>query len=118
MKAPDLMVLPRLPRDETGPVFGEPWHAQAFALALELHARGAFSWSEWAEALSQQLQGVGPADDGSRYYEYWLASLESLVETKALIAQDALAARRQAWEDAYRNTAHGRAVELPTEPSP
>jgi hypothetical protein len=28
-----LSVLPRLPRDTGGPVFAEPWQAQAFALA-------------------------------------------------------------------------------------
>ena len=31
-----LAVLPRLPRDEGGPVFAEPWQAQAFALAVNL----------------------------------------------------------------------------------
>ena len=28
--------------------FEEPWQAQAFALTVDLHARGAFSWNEWA----------------------------------------------------------------------
>jgi hypothetical protein len=27
---------PLLPRDEAGPVFAEPWQAQAFALAVQL----------------------------------------------------------------------------------
>ena len=31
-----LASLPRLPRDEGGPVFAEPWQAQAFALAVKL----------------------------------------------------------------------------------
>src|SRR5258708_1891156 len=37
--APDaerLASLPRLPRDDGGPVFAEPWQAQAFALAVKL----------------------------------------------------------------------------------
>ena len=29
-----------IPRDAEGPVFREPWEAQAFAMALGLHARG------------------------------------------------------------------------------
>ena len=33
-------------------VFAEPWQAEAFALAVALHEKGLFSWSEWAEALS------------------------------------------------------------------
>ena len=31
-----LAALPRLPRDTGGPVFAEPWEAQAFALAVKL----------------------------------------------------------------------------------
>jgi nitrile hydratase accessory protein len=110
------MALPRLPRDETGPVFAEPWQAQAFALALQLHAQGAFTWPEWAEALSERLKAAGPADDGSRYYEHWLAALEGLVLKKQLSARAELNARKQAWEDAYRQTPHGHPVELKMEP--
>ncbi|HUI77827.1 MAG TPA: nitrile hydratase accessory protein, partial [Bryobacteraceae bacterium] len=61
--------LPRLPRDEGGPVFGEPWQAQAFALAVRLSAQGHFTWKEWADALAAELKaaaGRGEPDDGSR----------------------------------------------------
>jgi nitrile hydratase accessory protein len=112
LSAPDPLALPRLPRDATGPVFAEPWQAQAFALALQLHEQGAFTWTEWAQALSERLKAAGPGDDGSRYYEHWLAALEDLVQTKRLAARSDLAARKDAWEQAYRNTAHGRPVEL------
>jgi len=95
-------------------VFAEPWQAQAFALALQLHAQGAFTWPEWAEALSEQLQDAGPDDDGSRYYEYWLATLERLVVAKNLAGGADLRERKQAWEEAYRHTPHGRPIELPT----
>lgn len=115
MNAPDPLDLPRLPRDDTGPVFAEPWQAQAFALALQLHARGAFTWSEWAEALSETLRDVGP-DDGSRYYDHWLATLERLVIGKNLATGSDLVERRHAWQDAYRRTPHGRPVELRMEP--
>src|SRR5579862_7570848 len=47
--------LPRLPIDAEGPVFDEPWQAQAFALAVQLHAAGAFSWTDWAAALADEL---------------------------------------------------------------
>ena len=51
--APDrLSELPRLPRDEGGPVFAEPWQAQAFALAVKLSEQGHYTWKEWAAALS------------------------------------------------------------------
>ena len=55
MSAPDVLGLPRLPRDTQGPVFAEPWQAQAFALTLKLHEGGVFSWTQWAKALSVEL---------------------------------------------------------------
>jgi nitrile hydratase accessory protein len=116
LSAPDPLALPRLPRDQAGPVFAEPWQAQAFALALQLHAQGAFTWTEWAQALSERLKAAGPDDDGSGYYEHWLAALEGLVTTKSLAAATELADRKHAWAEAYRHTPHGRPVELPMEP--
>src|SRR5688572_3797998 len=110
-----LSELPRLPRDEGGPVFAEPWQAQAFALAVKLSEQGHYTWKEWAAALSDQLQAAarrGEPDDGSRYYEHWLAALESLVAAKGLTDSGALATRKEAWADAYRHTPHGQPVEL------
>jgi len=111
LSAPDVLGLPRLPRDAEGPVFAEPWQAQAFALALKLHEAGAFSWNEWAEALSTELLR-DPADDGSRYYEHWVAALEGLVAGRNLAAPAELAARKDAWKYAYLRTPHGQPVEL------
>jgi len=111
LSAPDVLGLSRLPRDAEGPVFAEPWQAQAFALALKLHEAGAFSWNEWAEALSAELLR-DPADDGSRYYEHWVAALEGLVAGRNLAAPTELAARKDAWKHAYLRTPHGRPVEL------
>jgi nitrile hydratase accessory protein len=110
-----LMALPRLPRDEDGPVFAEPWQAQAFALAVKLSELGHFTWSEWAAALADELKADvarGEADDGSRYYHCWLAALEHLVVSKSLSSREALAAQKEAWAEAYRHTPHGMPVEL------
>jgi nitrile hydratase accessory protein len=107
--------LPRLPRDDGGPVFAEPWQAQAFALAVKLSEQGHFTWKEWAAGLAEELQAAarrGEPDDGSRYYEHWLTALERLVTAKGLTDQNALLTRRQAWADAYRTTPHGTPVEL------
>jgi nitrile hydratase accessory protein len=107
--------LPRLPRDEGGPVFAEPWQAQAFALAVKLSEQGHFTWKEWAAALANELQAAarrGEPDDGSRYYEHWLAALETLVTSKGLADPTALVTRKEAWAAAYRNTPHGQPVEL------
>ena len=110
-----LAALPPLPRDEGGPVFAEPWQAQAFALAVRLSNHGYFTWKEWAAALAEELRSAadrGQPDDGSRYYEHWLAALERLVASKGLSSNDEMATRKAAWADAYRHTPHGQPVVL------
>jgi nitrile hydratase accessory protein len=113
----NLAALPSLPRDEGGPVFAEPWEAQAFALAVKLSEQGHFTWKEWAAALADELKAAadrGEPDDGSRYYQHWLAALERLVAAKGLSDPAALRARKEAWAEAYRHTPHGKPVELGT----
>jgi nitrile hydratase accessory protein len=114
-----LAALPSLPRDAGGPVFAEPWQAQAFAIAVRLSAQGHFTWTEWAAALADELKSAadrGEPDDGSRYYEHWLAALEDLVTAKALATAPELGVRKADWEYAYRNTGHGQPVHLVREP--
>jgi len=96
-------------------VFAEPWQAQAFALAVKLSEQGHFTWKEWATALAEELKSAsdrGQPDDGSHYYEHWLATLERLVTAKGLSDTAAMLARKEAWADAYRHTPHGKPVEL------
>ncbi len=106
---------PLLPRDEEGPVFAEPWQAQAFAIAVQLSADGHFTWTEWTLALGEQLQAAvrrGEPDDGSRYFEHWVAALEHLVVDKKLTDLTVLGERKEAWAESYRHTPHGQPVEL------
>lgn len=110
-----LASLPPLPRDAEEPVFAEPWQAQAFALAVRLSEQGHFTWKEWATALAEEIKSAadrGEPDDGTHYYEHWLAALERLVAVKGLSDPAAMLARKQAWADAYRHTPHGKPVEL------
>ena len=110
-----LSELPPLPRDEGGPVFAEPWQAQAFALAVRLSEQGYFTWKEWAATLADELKAAadrGEPDDGSRYYEHWLAALERLVTSRQLANSAELLQREEDWADAYRHTPHGKPVEL------
>ena len=128
MSAPDrtldaqaLAALPQLPRDEGGPVFAEPWQAQAFALAVKLSEQGHFTWKEWAATLAGELEAAakrGEPDDGSHYYDHWLAALEHLVQAKGLLDRAALVERKEAWADAYRHTPHGKPIELRPVPGP
>lgn len=111
-----LATLPSPPRDRDGPVFAEPWQAQAFALAVKLSEKGHFTWKEWAATLAAELDGAvkrGEPDlDGTHYYHHWLAALERLVIAKGLADSRSLSARKDAWEDAYLHTPHGSPVEL------
>ena len=78
--------VPGIPQDAYGPVFREPWEAQAFAMALALHARGLFTWSEWAASLADEIrraQADGDPDTGETYYRHWLANLERLIAAVA-----------------------------------
>jgi nitrile hydratase accessory protein len=107
--------VPTIPRDEDGPVFREPWEAQAFALALSLHERGLFTWNEWASALSAEIkraQAGGDPDTGETYYRHWLATLERLIADKGVATSDTMQRYRDAWDHAADRTPHGSPIEL------
>lgn len=117
---PPLGDLPGIPRDDAGPVFRAPWEAQAFGLTLALHARGCFTWREWTDALAAEIAAAaagGAPDDGSRYYEFWLAALEKLAAAKGLAGAAELLQRKNAWDAAARATPHGQPIELPGRPA-
>jgi nitrile hydratase accessory protein len=107
--------VPGVPRDEDGPVFREPWEAQAFAMALALHERGLFTWTEWAATLADEIaraQASGDPDTGETYYRHWLATLEKLVAAKGVASSDTLHRYRDAWDQAADRTPHGSPIEL------
>jgi nitrile hydratase accessory protein len=107
-----------IPRNAEGPVFGAPWEAEAFALALHLNERGLFTWKEWAATLGEEIkkaQAAGDPDTGETYYHHWLATLERIVAAKGLADTQALARTRDAWEHACKRTPHGTPIELRAE---
>jgi len=84
-------------------------------MAVKLSEAGWFTWKEWAAALATELQAAvarGEPDDGTHYYEHWLAALERLVAEKGLAEPTALLRRKEDWAEAYRATPHGKPVEL------
>jgi nitrile hydratase accessory protein len=104
-----------IPRDDDGPVFREPWEAQAFAIALALHERGLFTWTEWAATIAEEIkraQAAGDPDTGETYYQHWLNALERLVAEKGVTDRNTLARYREAWDHAADRTAHGKPIEL------
>ena len=110
--------VPSIPCDAEGPVFREPWEAQAFAMALHLYDRGLFAWPEWAAILGDEIkkaQAAGDPDTGETYYRHWLAALERLVSEKNAASPQALARLRSAWARAAERTPHGEPITLAAE---
>ncbi|WPZ36003.1 nitrile hydratase accessory protein [Thalassobaculum sp. OXR-137] len=108
--------LPRIPVDHDGPVFREPWEAQAFAIAVKLHETGLYTWNEWATALSDEIkaaQADGDPDLGDTYYQHWLKALEGLVLAKTDLTVDQLLKRKNAWDRAAQRAPHGEPILLP-----
>ena len=107
--------VPGIPRDDKGPVFREPWEAQAFAMALALQQRGLFTWGEWAATLGEEIkraQAAGDPDNGDTYYRHRLAALERLVAQKGVASKETLERYREAWGRAAGRTPHGSPIEL------
>ncbi len=108
-------LLAAAPHDAEGPVFREPWEAQAFAMTLALHSQGLFSWTEWADALACEIKSArsrGDEDRGDTYYRHWLAALESLVAAKGASSAAELDRHRHAWQCAAGRTPHGDPIRL------
>ena len=107
-----------IPRNAEGPIFREPWEAEAFALALSLNQRGLFTWTEWAATLGEEIkkaQAAGDPDTGETYYRHWLATLERLVAEKGVASKEILDRYRNAWDHAADRTPHGTPIELRAE---
>lgn len=105
--------IPVSPVDKDGgPVFDTPWQAQAFAMTLALHERGAFTWPEWTRILAREIASGIHGDDNEGYHNAWLSALEFIVHDKGLVEEREISERRAEWERAARTTPHGKPIEL------
>ena len=104
-----------IPQNDSGPVFDEPWQAQAFAMTLKLYDEGQFTWPEWAEHLGAEIARK-TAESGQvgneSYYQCWLAALENISMNKKLVTFDQLGSRKEQWRQAYLHTPHGKPIIL------
>lgn len=110
--------VPGFPVDDKGPVFREPWEAQAFAMTLALYDRGLFTWGEWAAMLGAEIKRArerGDPDTGETYYRHWLAALERMVAEKGVADARMLMRYCEAWDRAAERTPHGAPIELRAE---
>ncbi|WP_227870822.1 nitrile hydratase accessory protein [Orrella marina] len=105
--------MPLLKQD--GPVFCEPWQAQAFAMTLALHDKGLFDWNRWAQTLGDVIAKApekGDPDQGNTYYWHWLAALERILSEHGYVTTQDLQSRQQAWREAAARTPHGHPIVL------
>ncbi len=103
LSAPDAQTIGPLKRRDGEPVFDEAWQAQVLAMADSLTKHGAFTASEWSDALGAELRRSmrdGVADNAETYYQAALRALERLLDGGG------------AWERAYLTTPHGKPVSL------
>lgn len=110
--------VPSIPCDAEGPVFREPWEAQAFAMALHLYDRGLFQWPEWAAILGDEIkkaQAAGDPDTGETYYYHWMNALERMVAEKGVTDAPTLKRYHDAWDHAADRTPHGTPIVLKSE---
>ncbi len=110
-----LAATPSLAFTEDGPIFAEPWQAQAFAMTVRLSAEGHFTWPEWVQYLSAEIAAEEAAEAGDPldiYYRQWLVALEKLVADKGLASAAEMTGRKDDWRRAYLNTPHGKPIEL------
>ncbi len=107
-----LEALPAIPRDREGPVFAEPWHAQAFAMTVALNERGLIDWSVWADTLASEIRDGGHGEGEDGYYLAWLAALERLLDETGMVPADERRGREDAWDRAARATPHGEPIVL------
>jgi nitrile hydratase accessory protein len=104
------------PSNNGGPAFPEPWAAEAFALTIHLYERGLFTWAEWAQSLSAQLDHQDPEKCGEDYFDCWVAALASLIESRGIADRGTVEALRESWQRAAEATPHGQPIELANDP--
>ncbi len=110
-----LNAIDSIPRNESGPIFNEPWEAEAFAMTLALYEKGLFTWPEWAAVLSEEInraQAAGDPDLGDTYYRHWLSALERIVIKQGVTNAEHLGQLYDDWNHAAHTTPHGEPIVL------
>jgi nitrile hydratase accessory protein len=92
-----------LPRKNGELVFDELWEGRVFGMAVALNDQQLYPWREFRDALVQRIAEGDAADDGSTYYERFLAAFERLALAKGLVTPDELEQRHGEYERGERS---------------
>jgi nitrile hydratase accessory protein len=82
-----------LPRKNGELVFDAEWEGRVFGLAVALNDQGMYPWREFRDELVVRISEGDAADDGSTYYERFLAAFERLALAKGLVTPEELEQR-------------------------
>lgn len=78
-------------------VFREPWEAKAFAIVVTLSQAGHFTWSEWVDCFSGQVEKATriEAEGGTpkSYYEQWVDATEAMLVSKGITSGEQVTAK-------------------------
>jgi nitrile hydratase accessory protein len=85
-------------------------------MTVHLHEQGLFPWGEWAENLSAELHRPGRAEDGSDYFDCWVAALSGILVNRGVADADTILALQESWQRAAEATPHGQPIELANDP--
>ena len=91
-----------MPRRNGELVFNEPWEGRAFGMAVGLRDSHLFGWEAFRDRLEREIAAAGPADDGTRYYERWLAAFENLLVDQRLVSAKELELRAAEYRTGLR----------------
>ncbi|HEV2028573.1 MAG TPA: nitrile hydratase accessory protein [Candidatus Dormibacteraeota bacterium] len=91
-----------IPRRNGELVFQRPWEGRAFGMAIALRDSHRFGWGAFRDRLEGEIGAAGPQDDGTRYYERWLAAFEHLLIDEGLISLEELEHRADEYRQGVR----------------
>jgi nitrile hydratase accessory protein len=97
---PAIVTMEGLPRQNGELVFGQPWEARAFGVAVALCREQGLEWDEFRSRLIEEIRawerehGSEPSDQWS-YYERWAATLERLCLELRLLREPEVSARAE-----------------------
>src|SRR5688572_5014162 len=87
-----------LPRKNGEHVFEELGEGRVFGMAVALTDQGLYPWRAFRDELVERISDADAADDGSTYYERFLAAFERLALAKGLVTESELRQRHDEYE--------------------
>jgi nitrile hydratase accessory protein len=91
-----------MPRRNGELVFNQPWEGRAFGMAVGLRDSQVLRWEAFRDRLEREIAAAGPADDGTHYYERWLAAFEQLLVEEGLVSSEELTHRADEYRKGLR----------------